>query len=116
MRFKAPENRSIHDLIFEEFDVDLPIESGTGVSVDDAIIMNIDVDYVHNEYVVLEYLGFYRFVDWKVLGQKLLCCGDKRFDCITISVSDVVDKSEVWTEEFFFDVGMCLGDTMVEMK
>lgn len=115
MRFNAPENKNVHDLILEEFDVDLSIGKGTGISVNDPIVMNVDVDYVHNEYVVLEYLGYYRFVEWKVLGQKLLCCGDKRFDCITISVSEVVDNTEVWKEEFFFDVSKCLDDNMIEM-
>ena len=113
--FEIPNNQTIREIISDSFQINLPITGGNGKSIDDAIVMKVDQDYVHNEYMVLEYLGYYRFVDWKVLGQKLLCCGDKRFDCITISVSEVVDKSEVWTEEFFFDVGMCLGDNMIEM-
>lgn len=113
---EIPSNQTIREIISDLFQINLPITGGNGKSIEDAIVMLEDENYVHNESVVLEYLGFYRFVDWKVLGQKLLCCGDKRFDCITISVSEVVDKSEVWTEEFFFDVSNCLGDNMVEME
>lgn len=119
MRFNALDNRSIHDLIFEEFDVDLPIASGTGTSVNDPIVMSVDENYVHHEYLVLEFLGYYRFTEWQFKGQSLLCCGDKRFDCITISVCDLICTDSVWTEEYFFDITDCMGinaDRMVEMK
>ena len=60
-------NASIHDLIFDEFDVDLPICKGTCLSVDDAIVMKVDADYVHNEYLVLDFLALYRLVEWKFI-------------------------------------------------
>lgn len=117
--FEIPNNQTIREIISDLFQINLPITGGNGKSIKDAIVMNVDENYVQNEYVVLEYLGFSRFMEWKVLGQKLLCIGDKRFDCITISVYDVLDNTDVWTEEYFFDITDCLGinaDRMVEME
>jgi hypothetical protein len=96
---------SIHDLIQKEFDIDLPISSGTGLSVDDPIVMNIDVDYVQNEFEALKFMGYFRSIKWKRMQQKLFNIGDRYIDCITIKVTDLMDfTSDSWTEEYFFDV------------
>ncbi len=111
--------KSIHDLIQKEFDIALPISSGTGLSIDDPIFMNVDIDYVHNEYVVLEYLSFSRFMEWQRKGQKLINYNDRFIDCLTITVSDLTDNIDnIWTENYYFDVTDCIGinpDGMVEM-
>ncbi len=107
--FKVPENTSIHDLIQNEFDIDLPISSGTGLSIDDPIIMNVHVDYVQSEFEVLEFLGYLRSVKWKRLMQELLVHNDKYIDRITINVTDLMDnKNNSWTEEYYFDVNDCI--------
>lgn len=98
----------IHDLIKKEFDVDLPIGKGTGLSVDDAIVMKVDADYVHNEYVVLNYLALYRLVDWHFNRQALILYGDRKYDLIKINVTNLVNSNN-WTEVYYFDVTDCLA-------
>lgn len=103
--FNLPENINIHDLIQSKFDIDLPISSGTGLFIDDPIFMNIDVDYVHNEFEVLDFLGYLRSIRWERQKQELLTDNDKYIDRITITVTDLMDNtSDSWTEEYFFDV------------
>ena len=103
--FKVQANISIHNLIQNEFDIDLPISSGTGISVADPIIMNVDMDYVNNEFETLKFLAYFRSIKWKRMQQKLFNIGDRYIDCITIKVTDLMDwTSDSWTEEYFFDV------------
>lgn len=98
-------NTSIHELIQKEFDIDLPISSGTGISVTDPIVMNVNVDYVQNEFEALKFVGYFRSIKWKLIKQRLLNIGDRYIDCLTINVMDLMDcTSDSWTEEYYFDV------------
>lgn len=116
--FKTPETMNVHDLIQKEFDIDLPIGKGAGLSVDDPIVMKADHNFVHNEYQVIEYLASYRLIKWQFVSQALIRIGDRKYDLIKISLNNLVD-SKNWTEVIYFDVSDCLGinaDTMVEME
>ena len=98
-------NTSIHDLIQKEFDIDLPISSGTGLSVNDPIVMKVDMDYVQNEIEALKFMGYLRSIKWKQIKQRLLNVGDRYIDCLTINVTDLMDcTSDSWSEEYFFDI------------
>lgn len=98
-------NTSIHDLIQKEFDIDLPISSGAGLSVTDPIVMEIDMDYVQNEFEALKFMGYLRSIKWKQIKQRLLNTDDRYIDCLTINVTDLMDcASDSWSEEYFFDV------------
>ena len=102
---------SVKELLKAAFDLNLDIGHGTGTS-SDPIQMLANAEYVHNEYEVLEFLGYYRSVGWQRQSQKLIHDGSKYLDCITISVWDLMDSSEVtWQEEFYFDVSVCLDNT-----
>jgi hypothetical protein len=101
--FKVPESGSIHDLIQKSFAIDLPIGSGTGLSIDDPITMNVDSEYVSNEFEVLDFLGYLRSVKWERQKQELIEYNHKYIDRITINVTDLMDtKRNYWTEEHFF--------------
>ena len=117
-KYNSPSNKSIHDLIMEEFDVDLPIGKVTGLSIKDPIVMLKNENYVHNEYDVIEYLAFYRFVEWKFISQALISIRGRKYDLIKILVTDLVN-SNCWTEVFYFEVSDCFEyntNHLVEME
>lgn len=100
---------SVKDLLKSAFDLNLDIGKGKGTA-DDPIQMPANAEYVHCEYEVLEFLGYYRSVGWQRLNQKLIHDGRKYLDCLTISVWDLQDSSKLpWQEEFYFDVSNCLA-------
>lgn len=99
---------SVKDLLKAAFDLNLDIGQGKGTA-DDPIKMPANAEYVHCEYEVLEFLGYYRSVGWQRQSQKLIQDGCKYLDCITISVWDLMDSSKLpWQEDFYFDVSDCL--------
>ena len=101
---------SVKKLLNSTFDLELEIGQGTGTA-DDPIQMPANAEYVHGEYEVLEFLGYYRSVGWQRLSQELIHDGSKYLDGITISVWDLTDSSkEACIEEFYFDVSDCLEE------
>lgn len=103
---------SVKYLLKASFDLELDIDQGTGTA-DDPIQMPANAEYVHGEYEVLEFLGYYRSVGWQRLSQKLIHNDSRYCDCITISVWDLMDSSkETWQEEFYFDVSDCLVEIL----
>jgi hypothetical protein len=108
--FEIPNNQTIRELINDLFLIDLPIKGGSGESIVDAIILEIteENDYVATEYEVLKFLGYCRSILWKSLGQTLICVDDKKYDCLKIRVSDLMNRNvSDWIEEYYFDITDC---------
>lgn len=109
-RTNIPTDQSIRKLLYDEFLIDLPIMGGSGKSIADAIVFNVtsENDYVGTEYLIIDLLCFYRKVDWQFRQQILFSAGDKKYDCVQITVSDLKDKSTPdWTEAYYFEITDC---------
>jgi hypothetical protein len=109
---KFKPDQSIHDIINEAYLSNLPIGKGTG-SIDDPIIMLPDIDYVHNEYEVLGFLGYYRKIEWLSVSQRLLHTDGKYIDSLTISISEISDSlANSRNETYYFDVTLCFENAI----
>ena len=91
-----------------------------GCSIEKPIVVGEAGDYVHLEYELLEYLLRpvpYRYVDYEVVAQRLICRDGKYFDALTVKVyshpslqrceNGVFMRPEpifLGTEEYWFDV------------
>lgn len=91
-----------------------------GCSKDNPVFIDVTEDYVRLEYEILERLLRpvpFRFVDYKVEMQRLICCGERRLDVLTVKVythsqaefkgdgSPVLpERKFLGTEEYWFDV------------
>ena len=109
-RKDIPTDQSIRQLLYDEFLIDLPIMGGRGRTIADAIVINVtsENDYVATEYLIIDLLCFYRKVDWQFRQQILFSAGDKKYDCVQITVSDSMDKSTPnWTEAYYFEITDC---------
>lgn len=120
-RKDIPANQTIRELLYDEFLIDLPISGGGGKSIADAIVLDVfdKNDYVGTEYLLLDLFCYYRKVEWQFRQQILFKAGRRKYDCIQIAVSDLMDADQgIWTEAYYFDVTHCLGnaDQTVEMK
>ena len=92
--------------------------SNKGCSEGNPIVISETDDYVHLEYLILDYLmNFpYRVVDYKVISQRLMNTGGRFMDVLTLEVSESEpdflweDKDSAatekahWTEDYFFDI------------
>jgi len=120
--FEIPNNHTIREIISDSFQINLPITGGNGMSIEDAIILEVteENDYVATEYEVLKFLGYCRSILWKSLGQTLICLDDKKYDCLKIRTSDLMNRNvSDWIEEYYFDITDCMGinaDRIVEME
>ena len=103
---------SLHDLIFEASGIDLPIGSGTGLSLDNPVKILSGENYVHNEYEIFKFYLRYLFsgsVEWDFVSQNHLIANDKHIECIELSLCDLDDISkDEWTEKYYFDITDCL--------
>jgi hypothetical protein len=108
--FEIQSNKTIRELLNDSFLINLPISGGNGCSIEDAIIMEVteENEYVETEYLVLEFLGYLRSVGWHLIQQKLFSVGDKKYDCLEISVVDLMDRTQAeWKEKYYFDITEC---------
>ena len=110
--FEIPNNQTIRELINDLFLIDLPIKGGNGKSIKDAIILEVTEvnDYVATEYEVMEFWGYYRSILWKSLGQTLICVDERKYDCLKIRVSNLINRNvSDWIEEYYFDITDCFS-------
>jgi len=105
---------SLKKLIFKDFGLNLPISGGTGNSIEQPIIIDIDGrrDYTSIEYSVLNCIGIGRRIKWKILMQELIGHQGKMIDKIKIETTELTE-TEIITqiENYYFDITACFGSS-----
>ena len=109
---------SLHDQILEDTGKDLPIGTGTGLSITDPVKMFTHKNLGHGEADIINFfLRDYETVAWDVIAQEILVIGDKHIDCIELSVSESPDDmKDAWTEKYYFDITDCLDINKNQIK
>ena len=97
---------SLHDQILAYSGKDLPIGTGSGLSIDDPVMMLAHENYGHTQCEIFWfYLKDYIKVAWDVIAQEIVVIGDKHIDCFELSVSErPEDMKDEWAEKYYFDV------------
>ena len=100
----------LHDLIFEDTGINLPMGIGSGLSITDPINMLAHENYVNSECEIFWfYLRDYSTVVWDVVNQESLTVGARQIDYFELSVSGHKEaRLEVGTLELYFDITECL--------
>jgi len=101
---------NLHDQILEDTGIDLPIGLGSGLSIDDPSKMLVLEHYGHTEANIISfYLRNYELLAWDVVKHEQVIVGDRKIDCIELSVSESPDDmNNAWTEKYYFDITDCL--------
>lgn len=96
---------TLKEMLQRDFGIDLPISGGTGNSKNNPIIVEETQNPVDIEYVVLNFLGIGRNIEWKALGQEFFNYNGKRIDKIKIEVIQVTDSQHIKTiENYYFQL------------
>ncbi len=107
---------NIRDLIKEDFGADLPINGGSGNSIESAVVIERSGfinDYVSTEYDYLKYIGLGRGIEWKSLGQELITHNNRTIEKIKIETKETTE-TEIITqiETYYFDITDCLDEPL----
>ena len=103
---------NLHDIIQEEFGVDLPISGGAGKSRDDAIVIHKvkPNNYVEVEYAILNCICSPRNMKWRMLQQSVLDHNNRVLDQLDIeTMEDVPEKNIKRVKSYYFGVTECYG-------
>ena len=102
---------SLHDQILEYTGKDLLIGTGSGLSIDDPVILLAHENYGYTECNIISfYLRKYETVAWDVIAQEILVIVDKQIEYIKISVSESPDDmKDAWVLKYYFDVTDCIN-------
>ena len=99
------------------FDVDVPIYSGTGRTLDDPYLISSDGspesrDYSSIEYFVIDCLCEIQNYEWELVRQSLFNQNGRKIDSMQIEVIFLDEESKTYkkkTETYYFDITECLS-------
>ena len=100
----------LKDLIKIDRGITLPIKGGTGISLEDPIVIENSEEYscVNVEYELLDYFGKVRGIEWRLLEQKLISHGKKRIDIMKIETKQFTEEGVIIKiEDYYFDISDC---------
>lgn len=101
---------TLKTILKNDFDLDLPISGGSGLSIDDPVVIERSGinDYVSTEHTLLKYLAKKRQVQYELVGQALLSHQGRRLDRITIQTIDSSTEGvRGETAHYYFDITDC---------
>jgi len=76
------QSENLHDQTLEYYCKDLPIDGGSGLTLDDPVMMLVHENYGHTQCEIFWfYLREYANVAWNVVTQKVVVIGDKKIEC-----------------------------------
>ena len=97
--------------ILKEYNIDLPIKSGDGISIESPIIIETSqhYDYVRLEKDCIKYACRILHMEWLLLKQALIIHEGKYIDVIKIRMSKKDDfQNNFDIALFYFDISDCM--------
>lgn len=96
------------ELIKQEFGVEIPIQPGTGNSLEEPFLLLRTTinNYVSTEYGLIKYYNLLRNVSYEFVGQRYLVHTGRHIDVIKVKETDNETLNES-IGEYFFDFTDC---------
>lgn len=103
---------TLKDILFQQFNLDLPISGKEGGSIDSPIIIHREGmnDYIGVESAILKHFMLMHGVEWKRKGQSLIEYKNRLIDEIKVEVrKETGGKIVTFIDNFYFDITECLN-------
>ena len=103
---------NLHEMLLEDFGIDLPISGGTGNSESSPIVIHYrdPNDYVATEYTVLRMLGVGRRITWELLQEHTYEKARRRLEQMKIRAQWIEGENRITqVENYYFDITECFG-------
>ena len=101
---------SLFEMFARDFNIEMPILSGMGRSIDDPIVFYRETpsNCVELEIQIIKLIAIERGITWTPLERATLVVGDRKLDKLTIEVRQYpIASSPPATEDYYFNVTAC---------